>query len=148
MSRPLKKKKPEPSPPAGGEYREVEASLPGVLDDDDFSETDYQSVETNPFKELENLISSKNIDVKTFLTERQVVHMHKLGTLYDLYRAAGMTDAATLIKGFADRFMTLIINKGGLSRSQFIEAIGRGRERAEEEQRRREAERLGLGRTI
>ena len=107
----------------------------GILDEEDFSESRLTSGEDNPFKELENLITSKDIEVKTFLTDRQVVVMHKLGNLYDIYQEAGETSSAKMIKNYARTFMTLIINKNGLSRTQYIEAIGRGREKAEESRR-------------
>lgn len=116
---------------------------PGLLDDDFESYDRRAGQDDNPFKELENLITDKAIDVKTFLTDRQVVLMHKLETLKQIYEDAGDSEGAAMIRHFSQRFMTLIINKDGLSRSQFIEAIGRGRERAEEAKREKLQQYMG-----
>ena len=124
-------------------YAEEEIGLGGVLDEDDFSEHNYQQSDDNPFKELQTLVTAKDIDVKTFLSERQVVVMHKLSTLSALFHTAGNEEGAGMIDHYINRFMTLIINKNGLSRSQYIEAIGKGRERAEESRREHLADKMG-----
>lgn len=141
MTRELKRKRDDKKM----EYQEVEEyeQPAGILDNDDFEESMTDTKEDNPFKELENLITSKDINVKTFLTDRQVVVMHKLETLYGMYKNAGEMQSANMIKNYGTTFMTLIINKGGLSRSQYIEAIGRGREKAEETRRERMQEAMG-----
>lgn len=136
MARELKKKTKKEEASAPAVYAERE-SFQGLINDDDFEDVTPAPSDDNPFKELENLITAKGIDVKTVLTDRQVMVMHKLSTLQRLYEDEGHREGAALIKHYADRFMVLIINKNGLSRSQFIEGIGRGRERAEEARRER-----------
>ena len=145
MTRPMKKTKKEPEPKKEPlPYNETELPIKGIIDEDDFIEQDYRRhQDDNPFRELETLVTGQGIDLKTLLTERQVVVMHKLSTLQKLYEEEGITEASTLIEHFATRFMTLIINKDGLSRSQYIEAIGKGRERAEESRREKLADKMG-----
>lgn len=94
--------------------------------------------ENNPFKELRHLITDQHIDVKSILTEKQVTVNHKLNTLQNLFEMEDSSEArkcADMLKHFSNRYMTLVINKDGLSRKQFIEALHRGGDKAEEARR-------------
>jgi hypothetical protein len=95
--------------------------------------------DNNPFKELRHLISDQQIDVKSILTDKQITVNHKLNTLQNLFEMeSGSEEAqkcAQMLKHFSNRYMTLVINKDGLSRRQFIEALHRGGDRAEEARR-------------
>lgn len=93
------------------------------------TEIDNTINEDNPFKELKNLISKQDIDVKTILTDEQTIITHKLNTLEQMFRmehSKSSTDCAEMLKYFSDRYMTLAISKNGISRTQFIEALHKG----------------------
>lgn len=114
----------------------------------------------NPFVELKNLITEKNIKVKTILTEKQIIRLHRIQTVIsDLnvtlsdfpeniknatQRKKSMIAVKKLLEEYNNNFMTLVINKDGLSRKQFIEALHKGSEKAEEAKNERVQQVLGL----
>lgn len=109
-----------------------------ILNDDFDMGREKDSDDNNPFKELRHLITSKNIDVKTLLTEKQIIVNHKLNTLQnqlDMEDSSEAKKCAKMLDFFSNRYMTLVINKEGKSRQQFIEALHRGGDRAEEARR-------------
>lgn len=117
-----------------------------------FNDADFVTVADdnkveNPFVELRNLITSKNIEVKTILTPRQVTINHKLRTVSEQLRSSvavlkrsgiskeridNINLVSQMIHNFSYDWLTLIINKDGTSRKQFIEALHKGAEKAEE----------------
>lgn len=88
----------------------------------------------NPFVELRNLITGQGIDVKTVLTSDQILHMHKLDMMESLLSED--PEALETLRRFKKTYMTYIINKEGLSRKQFIEALHKGAEKAEQAKER------------
>jgi len=107
----------------------------------------------NPFKELRNLITAKDIDVKTVLSEKQVTRLQKINMLHSLLQTAetnlpvkskdylarkeSIIKVRKLVDNYQNSFMKLIINKDGLSRKQFIEALHKGSEKAEQSQQQK-----------
>lgn len=108
----------------------------------------------NPFIELRNLISSKEIDVKTVLNSTQIVRLQKLNILEDLIdegqdnmsndnntkRRKNLEKIKGLLKNYQNNYMKLVINREGLSRKQFIEALHKGSDKAEESKNQKLAE--------
>lgn len=86
----------------------------------------------NPFLELRALITGKDIDTKTVLTNEQIVHMHKLDMLEEFFNDE--EEASLILERFKNSYMKYVINKDGISRKQFIEALQRGAEKAEQAQ--------------
>jgi hypothetical protein len=106
-----------------------------ILGEDTEIEDNDNMNNDNPFKELKNLISRQDIDVKSLLTDKQIVINHKLNMLQKLYEMDGSkssTECATMLKYFTNRYMTLVINKDGMSRKQFIEALHKGEDKAQQ----------------
>jgi hypothetical protein len=106
--------------------------MPILGEDTDIEDNDNMSND-NPFKELKNLISKQDIDVKSLLTDKQIVINHKLNMLQKLYEmdsSESSMECATMLKYFTNRYMTLVINKDGMSRKQFIEALHKGEDKA------------------
>lgn len=106
-----------------------------ILSEDSEIEESENKDNDNPFKELRNLIDDKKIDVKTILSENQIVINHKLSTIcsvLDNHKDDGSKKASELIKAFSNRFMVLSINKEGLSRKQFIDALHKGDDKVQE----------------
>jgi len=111
--------------------------------------------EDKPFKELDTLINNKGIKTKTILNDSQIIHIHKLETLRqfllqeseklknDDFKA--LEEAAHLIENFNNDFMSLLINKEGISRKQFIEAMHNGREKIEQNRHQKLGELMTLG---
>lgn len=114
--------------------REVDDEKRGFILDEDVS-LEKKNDDDNPFKELKNLISKQEIDVKTVLNDHQVIALHKLNTLEQVFRNDDNLkshECAELLKYFTERYMTLVINKEGLSRRQFIDALHKGDEKVQE----------------
>lgn len=122
---------------------ELARALPpeDVLDDkerdffDGMGDSNGEKIE-NPFVELRNLITEDGIDVKTVLTSDQVLHMHKLDMMEELLGEDAQ--ALQMLRRFKQTYMKFIINKDGLSRKQFIEALHKGAEKAEQARERQQ----------
>jgi len=105
-----------------------------LSEDSDIAESENDNYD-NPFKELRNLIDDKKINVKTILTENQIIINHKLDgicSILDNQKDEYSKKASELISRFSKQFMTLSINKDGKSRSQFIEALHKGDDKVQE----------------
>lgn len=127
------------------EPQEVELQeMPSLTDDIETLNADNEKVD-NPFIELRNLITKKGIDTRTILTEQQAIRLHRLRRISDIYheeigsiktndieRLENMRKCKSLVDSFGNDFMTLIINTDGTSRKQFIDALHKGAEKAEE----------------
>jgi len=157
MTKPLKKVPPKKEKELKGIYGEkIDKVVPmQELEQHDFKEDEILEGADNesPFKELLNLISSDDIEVKTVLTENQVTRLQKMGMLYALLETAGdslpknskdydkrvgnIEKVKDLVDNYSNCFMKLIINKDGLSRKQFIEALHKGSEKAEQSQQQK-----------
>lgn len=134
-------------------------SLTNLSDLEDMDEESNKKVD-NPFLELRQLVSDKKINVKTILTEPQIIRLHRINTVInDLdvsiesfdksnrnseERIKAMNNVKKLLTGYTNNFMTLVINKEGTSRKQFIEALSKGTEKAEESRRDKTLKMLGV----
>jgi hypothetical protein len=112
-----------------------------------FSEETGNEKIDNPFIELRHLITNKDIDVKTILTDEQIVMAHKLNNLSHILIMSEDEDAekgAERLNFFINNMFSLRINKDGTSRKQFIEALHKGSERAEQAKNERLQKIMGL----
>lgn len=135
---------------------EIETTVPlSEYEDHDFDndETIIREDSDSAFKELRNLITSKDIDVKTVLSVNQITRLQKLSMLHKLLqsgrdnlpldtpdfevRQKNIDKVATLVYHFQNTFMKLVINKEGLSRKQFIEALHKGEEKVQQSQQQK-----------
>ena len=106
-----------------------------ILSEDTDTVTDDKLNDDNPFKELKNLISKDDIDVKTILTDEQSIITHKLNTLEQMFRmekSKSGNKCAEMLKFFSNRYMILAINKNGISRTQFIDALHKGEDKIQQ----------------
>lgn len=90
-----------------------------------------EGMDMNPFKEIAKLINSDDIKSKSILTGKQIIILTKLETVRDMYIQNDFIYQAKQIDLLVKNFMVLVISKDGTSRKQFIEAMQRGSDRAE-----------------
>lgn len=107
-----------------------------MMGDLDIIDSDPEPVEEhNPLKTIEKLITRDDIDIKTVLSQRQLIIMHRLGVVENVFRTEAekgdpvARECEELMGHFGTRFFELAVNQNGLSREQLIKGIHRAEER-------------------
>lgn len=104
--------------------------------------------DNNSFKEISKLLTEDGIRSKTILNDKQIRYLTRIESMYEIYMENGMNYQAKQLKIIARNFMTMVVNKDGSSRKQFIEAMQRGADRAEALQAEKAMRTLGGGMRI